>query len=1032
MRKTTLRHANRPIFDWLAILPLCSLAVLNPATAAEVDVSKLPPPASVVVDFIKDIQPILAHSCYACHGPEKQENSLRWDMKAIALKGGVSGPAIIPGNSSQSRMIHLVAGLEKGLVMPQKGERLTPAQIGLLRAWIDQGAQWPDVPERKTRSDERGNSDHWAFKTALRQSIPEVKQKQWPRNPIDHFILAKLEKEKLSPACEADRPTLIRRLTYDLTGLPPTPEEVKHFVFDQRQDAYEQLVDRLLASPRYGERWARHWLDVVHFGETHGYDKDKLRTNAWPYRDYVIDAFNADKPYARFVQEQIAGDVLFPDEPGCIVATGFIAAGPWDYVGHVELPITKTDGLIARYNDRDDMVMTTMSTFQSLTVHCARCHDHKFDPITQQDYYSLQAVFAGVDRAARPYDLDSATHRRRRSLLAERKPLEARQTELNAAFAKVTSPELQRLDQQLAAANTKLNPDGKREKKSPSNGYHSGIEPKPNAPKWVQIDLGRSLPLDEVRLIPARPTDFSDTPGFGFPVRFRVELSEDAAFNNGESIAEHTEADFENPGDAPFVIELKARSARYIRVTATRLWERTKDYVFALGELQAFAAGTNVARRAEVSSHDSIEAGRWARKYLVDGYSSRGPLSDIALTAEDSAKRKALEAEVKKLEAEREALFETLLDPALKAARAEVEARLAVVDKKLAALPAPHMVYAAANDFKPDGTFVPANGVRPVHLLVRGDVQRPKQLMLPAGLPAVPGPDWNFQLDQPDDEGARRAALARWITDPRNMLTRRSIVNRVWQYHFGKGIVDTPNDFGHMGALPTHPELLDWLAFWFLDNGESLKKLHKLLLTSATYRQSSANDPEYARSDGDNRYLWRMNRVRLDAESMHDAILFVSGKLDFMMGGPSVRPFYYKSDHSPIYDYTRFDVDSPGAYRRSIYRHLVRSVTDPFMDCLDCADPSLLVPKRNTTLTALQALATLNNPFVVRQSAHFAARLQQISSDRQGQIEAAYRIALGRDPTPQERARLAAYAREYDLASACRVLFNCSEFCFID
>jgi len=1032
MRKNRIRHRHWPIAGWPAILQLCFLAALNPAAAAQVDLSKLPPPASRAVDFVKDIQPILAHSCYACHGPEKQENSLRWDIKANALKGGVSGPAIIPGNSAQSRMIHLVAGLEKGLVMPQKGERLTAAQIGLLRAWIDQGAHWPEDHQLGTANAEHGTQDHWAFKPAVRQTVPAVKQKQWPRNPVDQFILARLEQENLAPSSEADRVTLMRRLTYDLTGLPPAPADVKQFVSDKNQDAYEKLVDRLLASPRYGERWARHWLDVVHFGETHGYDKDKLRTNAWPYRDYVIGSLNEDKPYSRFVQEQIAGDVLFPDEPEGVVATGFIAAGPWDYVGHVELPETKTDGLMARYNDRDDMVMTTMSTFQSLTVHCARCHDHKFDPISQKDYYSLQAVFAGVDRAARPYDADSATHKRRRSFMAERKPLEMRQAELKAVFAKITSPDLQRLDEQLVAINTRLGLAGKTEKKSPSNGYHSGIEPKPDAPKWVQVDLGRTIALDEVRLIPARPTDFSDTPGFGFPVRFHVELSGDPAFASAENIADHTEADFKNPGDAPFGIELKNKSARYIRLTATRLWERTKDYVFALGELQAFAAGTNVARRAEVTSHDSIEAGRWARKYLVDGYSSRGPVSDIAPRAEELARRRILEDEAKRLEAERERVFESLLDPILKAALAEIEAKLAVVDKKLAELPAPRMVYAAANDFKPDGTFVPANGVRPVHFLVRGDVQRSKQLMLPAGLPAVPGPDWNFELDKRDDEGARRAALAKWISDPKNMLTRRSIVNRVWQYHFGKGIVDTPNDFGHMGAMPTHPELLDWLAFWFLDNGESLKKLHKLLLTSATYRQSSADNPAYARRDGDNRYLWRMNRARLDAESFRDAILFVSDKLDFTMGGPSVRQFYFKSDHSPIYDYTRFDVDSPGAYRRSIYRHLVRSVTDPFMDCLDCADPSLLVPKRNTTLTALQALATWNNPFVVRQSAHFAARLQQSGLDRHRQIEVAYRLALSRDPTPQERARLAAYAREHDLASACRVLFNCSEFCFID
>jgi hypothetical protein len=515
-------------------------------------------------------------------------------------------------------------------------------------------------------------------------------------------------------------------------------------------------------------------------------------------------------------------------------------------------------------------------------------------------------------------------------------------------------------------------------------------------------------------------------------VRFRVELSSDPAFTNAQSISDHTEADFKNPGDAPLVIESKGISSRYIRVTATRLWERTRDYVFALGELQAFAAGTNVARGAEVTSHDSIEAGRWARKYLVDGYSSRGRLSDVALTPEDVERRKVLETTAESLEAERERLFVALVDPDVKADLAGVEARLMAVDKALAALPAPRMVYAAANDFRPEGSFVPANGVRPVHLLLRGDVKRPKDLMLPAGLPSVPGPESNFELDNSDDEGARRAALAGWIVDPKNLLTRRSIVNRVWQYHFGKGLVDTPNDFGHMGGLPTHPELLDWLAFWFQDNGESLKKLHKLLLTSATYRQSSAHNFNYARLDGDNRYLWRMNRMRLDAESIRDAMLFVSGRLDLTLGGPSTRQFYFKDDHSPLYDYTRFDVDSPEALRRSVYRHIVRSVTDPFMDCLDCADPSLLVPKRNTTLTALQALATLNNPFVIRQSEHFAERLSQTNADVKAQIEAAYQLALCRKPGVREAKALAGYAQKHGLANACRVIFNSTEFMLVD
>jgi hypothetical protein len=387
-----------------------------------------------------------------------------------------------------------------------------------------------------------------------------------------------------------------------------------------------------------------------------------------------------------------------------------------------------------------------------------------------------------------------------------------------------------------------------------------------------------------------------------------------------------------------------------------------------------------------------------------------------------------------------------------------VESRLTEVTNALAALPEPKQVYAAANEFKAEGSFVPPKGMRPVHFLPRGDVKNPKELMPPAAPACIPGPDSKFDLKPDHSEGESRAALAKWLTDSRNLQTRRSIVNRVWQYHFGRGLVDTPNDFGHMGSQPTHPELLDWLAYWFLENGESLKKLHRLIVTSTTYRQASvAADvrrltsklgtrnpkPETDQSlltpaaagekiDADNRYLWRMNRARLDAECIHDAMLFVSGQLDLTMGGPSDRQFYFKDDHSPVYDYTRFDVDSKEGRRRSIYRHIVRSVTDPFMDCLDAADPSQLVARRNTTLTALQALATLNNPFVLKQCEHFAARLEKLSPDLATQIDSACRLALSRAATAEEKGSLTTYARKHGLANACRVLFNGTEFMFVD
>jgi hypothetical protein len=885
-------------------------------------------------------------------------------------------------------------------------------------------------------TDHSDRLDWWSFKPASPPEFPKVSETRFSiRNPVDKFIFAELAKHKLTPSPEADRRILIRRLSFDLTGLGPRPDEIDAFVSDPAPDAYERLVDRLLASPRYGEHWARHWLDVVHFGETHGYDKDKMRTNAWPYRDYVIQAFNQDKSYSRFVEEQLAGDVLFPDEPEGIVALGFIASGPWDFVGHVELPITKTDGLIARYNDRDDMVMTTFSTFESLTVHCARCHDHKFDPITQKDYYGLQSVFAGVDRANRPYDTNAATHIQRRSLVTQKKSLKARQAALRAAQAKMASPELQRLDEKLAEVKTQLGAEGAAQMadKSPSNGYHSEIAPKEDVTKWVQVELVSQVQVDNIRLLPARPTDFADTPGFGFPVRFKIEVSEDAEFTHSEIIADHTAADFPNPGDAPLAFELKGKEARCVRITATRLWERSKDYVFALAELQVFGNGTNLARAAKVSARDSIEAGRWSKTALVDGYGSREKLSDTPPTAAQLARRKALESERNQLIAERRRVLDALMGPALVSETAAMDSQLAQCEKQLIALPAPSLVYAAANDFPPEGSFSPpANGIRPVNLLARGDVKRPKELMSPAALPAVPGPQFKFDLPDPNDEGARRTALARWITDRKNLLTRRSIVNRVWQYHFGKGLVETPNDFGHMGALPTHPELLDWLAFWFLENGESFKKLHKLLVTSATYRQTSAGRPDFNSIDGENRFLWRMSWTRLEAECIRDTMLLASGQLDLRMGGPSDRQFFFKDDHSPVYDYTRFDADSPAACRRSIYRHIVRSVPDPFMDCLDAADPSQLVARRYTTLTALQALAMLNNPFVLRQCEHFATRLEKMSGDPETQVDWACRWALGRKPTATEAQEFNSYLHQYGLANLCRVIFNTSEFLFVD
>jgi hypothetical protein len=876
------------------------------------------------------------------------------------------------------------------------------------------------------------DGDWWSLRPLVRPDLPPITAAQaaWARNPVDVFIAAKHREKGLAPAPEADRRTLVRRLYFDLIGLPPTPDAVEAFVNDPDPLAYEKLVDRLLAAPQYGERWARHWLDVVHFGETHGYDKDKPRPNAWPYRDYVIRALNDDRPYGRFVAEQVAGDVLFPGTRDGVEALGFIAAGPWDFIGHAELAETKIDGKIARHLDRDDMVSNTIGTFNSLTVHCAQCHDHKFDPITQEDYYSLQAVFAALDRTDMPFDVHADVARRRSELTARDRDLKTRRAALDERIRTAGGAELAELDRRIDAAG-KPPSSGQR----PEFGYHSAIERGQDTTKWVQVDLGASGPIDKI-IYTGCYDDFNNIgAGFGFPVRFKIELSDDADFATGvELVADHTRDDFANPGVAPQTAAVGGKSARYVRVTATKLAPRMNDFIFALAELNVLdRSGKNLAAGATVTSLDSIEAlPRWSRRNLVDG---------IFFASSTSTP-----AELERLKARRQELIDRTVDEPTRTEHQSISRALTETSAALAKLPPPMMVYAGAVHHG-SGNFVgtgPAGGKpRPIHVLSRGNVLRPMHEARPGALHALAVLPARFNLAADHTEGDRRAALARWLIEPRNPLTWRSIVNRTWLYHFGRGIVDTPNDFGRMGQPPTHGELLDWLAAEFRDGGQSLKDLHRLIVTSATYRQASSQrsavshqpsatgDPESL--DADNRYLWGMNRRRLEAEAIRDAVLAVSGRLDLSMGGPSFQDFVIeRPEHSPHYEYHLHNADDPRSHRRSVYRFIVRSQQQPWMATMDCADPSMLVDKRNQTISPLQSLALLNNQLMVVMAKHFAAELERSLADLDSQISMAFQLATGRPPTDTERRQLASYAEAHGLANTCRVLLNLNEFVFID
>ena len=858
-------------------------------------------------------------------------------------------------------------------------------------------------------------NEWWSLQPLRRPSIPAVVPPV--SNPIDAFIVARLASEGMHPSPEADRRTLIRRLYFDLTGLPPTPEEIEGFIADTDSRAYEKRVDRLLDSPRYGERWARHWLDVVHFGETHGYDKDQPRPNAWPYRDYVIRALNEDKPYARFVQEQVAGDVLFPETRDGLEALGFISAGPWDLIGHAEVPETKMDGQVARHLDRDDMVANTIQTFNSLTVQCAQCHNHKFDPILQEDYYRLQAVFAAVDRADRKYDVDPQVARRRKELMEREDQLNLRRKELEARIATRAGQPLVDLDKAIGELE-------KAAKRGDAAGYHSSIEKKQDQAKWVQVDLGRSMALRTIVLQGCKDEFNGIGDGFGFPVRFKVELSDSPTFIESVMVADHTGDDFPNPKLKAQSLDAGGRSGRFVRVTATKLALRQDDYIFALAELGAITPdGVNAALGAGVSALDSIEAPvRWQGVNLTDGWYPGVTAPDSADLAASRAKRASLLREATLAE-ERKAM-EIL------------EQEKTTLKGELSRLPVQSTAY-IGTVHRGSGNFVGTGGrdgkPRIIRILNRGNLQNPGNEVQPGTLSCLEGMPARFELPSTHTEGERRAALARWLTDARNPLTWRSIVNRIWQYHFGRGLVETPNDFGHMGAMPTHPELLDWMAVEFRDGGQSLKKLHKLIVTSATYRQTSQAVEAFARVDSDNRWLWRMNRRKLEAESIRDAVLFIAGKLDLKMGGPSFKDFVVeKPEHSPHYEYQLHNPDDPAALRRSVYRFIVRSQPQPFMTTLDCADPSMQVARRNESVSPLQALALLNNVLVLNMSKHFAAKMEHFDPSLSGRVRRAYYEATGHPLAAEDEPALIRFAAEFYLPNLCRVLYNLNEFTFVD
>jgi len=914
-------------------LPITAIAVALVATSAT---------AADKVDFVRDVQPLFKAHCSSCHG-EKQLSGLRLDAKAAAFKGGESnGVVIVPGKAKESVLIRLVRGDDKDQRMPPEGDPLTAAQVDLLIRWIDEGANWPDGVDTV-----ENRLDHWSFQPL----------RQFPSGlDADHFIRAELQKSGLALSTPADRRTLIRRLSLVLHGLAPTPEEVDAFAADPDPAAFEKLVDRLLASPRYGERWARHWLDVIAFGETHGFEVNTPRENAWPYRDYVIQAFNADTPYPRFIKEQLAGDAL-----GVDAATGFIVAAAAllpGQTGKDEESILK-----ARQDELNDMVAGAGGAFLGLTLHCARCHDHKFDPVTQVDYYSLQAIFAGVRHGERPLSTQASEEQ-----IRERNQLNERQAWLAHELA-ILEP-LSQLGES-PALRTSVSARRNVEHVAPVETHKvrftvlATIDGNRHEPCIDELEIfstdGRNVALASAGAKPEASGSY-DNP------KHRLKHINDGRYGNDRSWISSQRGggwvsiEFAKPETIDSIVWGRDRNEKY----ADRL---PLDY------------------RLEAQMTD----GSW--RMIAGGADRAAP----GKPAEVSARR------------ERQSD-----DDRARATRLQSE--LNEIERRLPALSEEQVVYA--------GRFEPAATSYRLH---RGEAMQKREPVPPAAVQAIT-PALSLSNETP--EQARRLAFADWLGDPQNPLVARVLVNRLWQHHFGEGLVSTPNDFGRNGAKPSHPELLDWLAGEFIRSGWSIKHMQKLIVMSACWQQSSQPTADGLAKDAQSRLLWRFPPRRLEGETLRDNMLAAAGSLDLRMGGPGFSVFAANSNYVRLYN-PKKDY-GPAEWRRAIYMTKVRVAQDATFGAFDCPDAGQPQPKRPRSTTPLQALNLFNAPFVLQQADILAQRIQREAGDaRANQVRQAFRLVVQRDPDAEESRACEALAREHGLTALCRALLNSNEFLFL-
>ena len=916
-----------------ALLPfLCVLIAAVPLRAA-------------APDFNKDIRPILARHCLGCHGPEKQESGLRLDRQQSLLVGGDSGdPAIRPGKPASGELVRRITSRDPELMMPPKGARLDAAAIRTISEWIRRGAVMPDDADPR--------ETHWSFRPLKPVPLPTVPASSANRigSPIDTFVIARLHANRLELSEPAARRQLLRRASLVITGLPPTPAETDRFLSDLRPAAWERAVDRLLTSPRYGERWAGHWLDVVRFAETTGYETNTQIADAWPYRDYVIRALNEDRPYNRFVFDQLAGDTIGED-----TATGFLVSGPRDTVKSPDERLTRQQ----RQNELDEVISATGSVFLGLTIGCARCHSHKFDPIPQKDYYAVQAVFSGLRYGNRR--IRGEKNDRWQSRLPElRKQLDTIASRLKA----------QKTDHHLR-----------------------------------------------------EPIDFRETTETFAVVTTRVLRLEIHATNDGgpprlDDLEAWTPAgDPNQPARNVALAELgaMAESSSFAMANQSRLAENLID---GARKLNFFWQPSGPGRAWVTITFDKPRA---INRVILKPTGGSVPVDyDLQVPGGPNGWRSVADSRDRMLHPNDSRSAEKIrlrdVPPAEIARIRKLTGRFASVQGELNRLAAGPQGFLGSFQ-SPETTF----------RLKRGDpMQRLEQVA-----PDSPQLLGSLNLDAKASDSVRRAALATAITSPRNPLAARVIVNRAWQHHFGTGLVDTPSDLGRNGTRPTHPRLLDWLALDLVQHDWSLKHLHRRILVSATFGQSSRPRAAALARDGNSRFLWRFPPRRLEAEALRDSILAASGRLDDRMYGQGFD--FYDVPQSNFGDYVPKEEFTPVGWRRMVYGTRVRLIRPGIFGAFDCPDGGRMAPKRSRSTTPIQSLGLFNSRFVNRQAEFLAGRAQGVGGDDlTTRVQAMVTWTLGRPMDHDERDLLVGLAREFGIEQVGRVLLNSNEFVFLE